>query len=1126
MKTSIVYLEAPVNIHEIRKTYSDDVEFVTDTATYPNVVGIRYDGQLHKAIRGKLAGKSVKERVDRLLELYKRRLFKFWDEHTEELVSKVVSAGLEKGGPGSGCQGPNCGRPTTSLADYHEMPGPKFDIQDLRPTVRYKGKLYHGNKGETHAHTIDRYDSIFRSKDVPSGAGRALGYDWVNIEEGFTDTKNPEQFISRRQASQHGGEYLAEELRAAQERPKRNYEFVNKMEKELSDISELLKGGSGSGCHGPNCGRPKLGALDVHTALRSKADGTIFAGKYGDTHRDVYTQNFGIEDGTVEEEAAKLSQLEQGFVDTKGNWIPRDQLQTRAGIRGESTELFAQQITAARLRDEDVHDEGYARTIGRLIGKADEPIDDEDGETKKKRAVIAAVLAGLGASLADNALGYYKQAYLLGKERGLSISGEDFKAALTDDEVKRIAGLTEENRAYLDNFMADLEDRYVKALQTEYQSREAMEDAIRRITQSQESRLGMYAFAALGALALGFTGGVAEGGGVARQAAIDSGVEPPDEVTGMIWVTAHDDMVCAGCADNDGKFFTMDEFEGEYQNNECLVRCRCAETSQPTTSPPEHFGKSQKFSALRKGGPGSGSWDAPGQPRFAWSPENQEALRAEMRDVGIDVDNPKRQGERDTIARAKERIERHGAQRQLDSVMEQVSFKEGYLSSYGTAALGEKDVVVPVEHPVSDTVMKRVFVVEDMDAAPGSSGYGARGLGRRGKFVNFVKSGFSRYPSGLQDMIASRLNMVGVGTLPGDTAGIYDPAERKIMLSYSAYHGFVPSSVDNEDLTGEEEMPNMNLAYTHELAHALDHSFESKATGIGAFSESGAWVDAMQSGLPITEYAKSDPQEYFAESVVAYMYVPDKLKAANAKAYEVVDGLFKKHVMGVSLTKVHGVADKGVILDSFKGSIVELLSSLQGADVHKGGPGSGCKGPNCGRPSTGAFKIASGYPDSFMLNHEDPVSTRHKNGGKSFIDKFVVTPRGEFIPVLEDQRHGGAIGDMGSKADYGKDYDASIRVVQDLPRKVALIRIAHPDQRVVNAAVIDGDERAMNQILEHQRGVADKLYGKHKGMTVILASGGTWRVDQNELPKDLDNGYQLPAKPQGYVNAKFIHRIS
>ena len=33
--------------------------------------------------------------------------------------------------------------------------------------------------------------------------------------------------------------------------------------------------------------------------------------------------------------------------------------------------------------------------------------------------------------------------------------------------------------------------------------------------------------------------------------------------------------ICPGCEENIGKFFTWNEFDTEYQSNNCLTNCRC-----------------------------------------------------------------------------------------------------------------------------------------------------------------------------------------------------------------------------------------------------------------------------------------------------------------------------------------------------------------------------------------------------------------------------------------------------------------------------------------------------------------------------------------------------------------------
>jgi hypothetical protein len=116
-----VYFENPVNIYDLKKTYSDDVEFISDTTTFPLVSGIVYEGPLNKVIKGKLRAKDMKKKVDRLLEVYKRRLFRHWDDHVDQLLHKLSlpTTAVQKGGPGSGCNPAVgiCGRPSTGVTE-------------------------------------------------------------------------------------------------------------------------------------------------------------------------------------------------------------------------------------------------------------------------------------------------------------------------------------------------------------------------------------------------------------------------------------------------------------------------------------------------------------------------------------------------------------------------------------------------------------------------------------------------------------------------------------------------------------------------------------------------------------------------------------------------------------------------------------------------------------------------------------------------------------------------------------------------------------------------------------------------------------------------------------------------
>ena len=167
----------------------------------------------------------------------------------------------------------------------------------------------------------------------------------------------------------------------------------------------------------------------------------------------------------------------------------------------------------------------------------------------------------------------------------------------------------------------------------------------------------------------------------------------------------------------------------------------------------------------------------------------------------------------------------------------------------------------------------------------------------------------------------------------------------------------------------------------------------------------------------------------------------------------------------------------------------------------------------------GEFTYKTKYPHAFAYNEKDPVSTKFTRNGET-IDKFVVTPKGEFLPVLPNDYHGSVWSDH---TVLGSDYDASEKVIQDMPRKVAMIRMSYPDKEVLDNA-LKGDNRAMGKVLERQRALADKLYGKHRGMTIILGSGGSPISGENNLPRTIDSGQDIPDNLEGLVNKEFIYK--
>lgn len=646
---------------------------------------------------------------------------------------------------------------------------------------------------------------------------------------------------------------------------------------------DVAKGGPGSGCNPDSgtCGRPSKGGrikLNAKNNDELKLEASKLSQKNPNKKIIAYTV-FGDAHASVLD---RISDETPGNTHLGGYW------------ENGSFKPFSQKETNT------YHNWTISSpTDTEKFEKADETVREETTEDKeKKKKIIETILAGLAISLGATALNVYKQAYLLGKERGVSISGEDFTRIISEEDNQKLLNLVNNNQEYLNNFMQDLNENYTKAISNEYTSKEAEEHALANVMTSAESRLGLYALAALGALGLGFTTGIKESN--------DQLPEDEDEVTGLIWVTNHDDLVCDGCADNDGKFFTFEEFDEEYQNNECLVRCRCAETSVPTTAPAEHFGKSLKYSKLQKGGEGSGSWDGPGSPRFAWTP--------------LAISNEK------------------------DSIVEHIwNSKSPFIDSSNSSEVG--GLTITAEHlgvlnnkdisePKNYKVIKELEVIKTssgtipMDGSPDITITSSPSVNEE-KIRTDFNNALNNYPPHLQKIVTLSTNEIrdvegssqSIGGIYVPTQKMNTPRARTIEIN----RNFKPTFKADK-----------GMILTHEIAHAIDFGIKEK-TGI-VFSESSVWIDTMKEGTPISRYSMKNPHENFAEHVTAYLYFPEKLKEVNSSAFGVIDNLFKNKIEGLDLKKsdTSTNTDLFVISDDFKGSLVEVLSKLFREKEEKG----------------------------------------------------------------------------------------------------------------------------------------------------------------------------------------------
>jgi hypothetical protein len=138
---------------------------------------------------------------------------------------------INKGGPGSGCTGDNCGRPSTGETSKPEKePGLAF-LSGLRPAVKVGNKIHDGHMYETHADIYNRL-LIDLPGDVESDE---------NIDTGFVDSHGT--WLSRKELYEKVGYNQSEQLAEAQEAA---LKFI-KADIQKRQIERLQKGGPGSG---------------------------------------------------------------------------------------------------------------------------------------------------------------------------------------------------------------------------------------------------------------------------------------------------------------------------------------------------------------------------------------------------------------------------------------------------------------------------------------------------------------------------------------------------------------------------------------------------------------------------------------------------------------------------------------------------------------------------------------------------------------------------------------------------------------------------------------------------------------------------------------------------------------
>lgn len=187
-------------------------------------------------------------------------------------------------------------------------------------------------------------------------------------------------------------------------------------------------------------------------------------------------------------------------------------------------------------------------------------------------------------------------------------------------------------------------------------------------------------------------------------------------------------------------------------------------------------------------------------------------------------------------------------------------------------------------------------------------------------------------------------------------------------------------------------------------------------------------------------------------------------------------------------------------------------------EIEKGGPGSGCQGPNCGRPKGGGsdagFKLKAGNAGAWQFNAADPVNTRDLDD--RIVEKFSIDKDGRFVPVSAGQMHASTLRD---------GYDQAVRVIQDPKRRLVFMHFSGVDQDTYTAAR-EGNPAAWAKVRGMQIELADRLYGKHPGTRVILASGGPegYRIPGSKTGL-IEHASEIPANPAQFIDKKYLYTV-
>jgi hypothetical protein len=150
--------------------------------------------------------------------------------------------------------------------------------------------------------------------------------------------------------------------------------------------------------------------------------------------------------------------------------------------------------------------------------------------------------------------------------------------------------------------------------------------------------------------------------------------------------------------------------------------------------------------------------------------------------------------------------------------------------------------------------------------------------------------------SGLMGKVAGSLSKEESKALSSVLARVPSEHAKYVKeVKFSNLEGYPPEVEGSSDWnTGKIEMraAGREIPISHSVPHEIGHLVLMKSTGKPAWTETGRIYRETKEGngkFP-TEYAATNPYEFFAESYATFLNSPDTLKAANPQMYSVMEG--------------------------------------------------------------------------------------------------------------------------------------------------------------------------------------------------------------------------------------------